>query len=210
MPLGFPFFRSGNDDGNVYCYTRHDRKVHIFRRYLLFPSSPLHSPPRIQAERLKLLEESLSGVPHDNRRPDSKFSSAKDGASGGGGGKSGQTTAAASEQQQQGVDSNGGVNAPGGEKSEGARGGEEDASDENVFEVLTVPDDKWISPDLPPEAGRQQQDNRAAGGGGGSSSGSSTRPGVGARGPQVGRPTGVTLTPQQVVGLHRVSQRRVN
>lgn len=181
-------------------------------------ASLFRSPLRVQAERLKLLEDSLSGVLHSNRRPDSKFPPPKDGASGSGGGKGGQATAAASEQQQQGIDNNGGVNTPGGGKSEGARVGGV-ASDEDVFEVLTVSDDKWISPDLPPEAGKQQQDNRAAGGGGGSSSGSSTRPGVGARGPQqmaglqrasqVSRPTGVSLTPQQMAGLNRVSQRRV-
>lgn len=157
-----------------------------------------------------MLEESLSGVPHNNRRPDPKFLSSKDGTSSSGGGKGGQATAAASEQQQQGVDSNG----PGGETAEGARGGDAKgtggASDNDAFEVLTVSDDKWISPDLPPEAGKQQQDLLSAGGGDDSSSGSS-RPGVGARGPQVGRHTVVaSLTPQQMAGLGRVSQRRGN
>ena len=93
--------------------------------------------------------------------------------------------------------------------SDGAGGGGV-ASDEDGFEVLTVSDDKWISPDLPPEAGKQRHDWHPAGGGGGSSSGSSSRPVIGVRGPQVGRPTGVSLTQQQVAGLHRVSQRRVN
>lgn len=164
-------------------------------------ASPFPFPLRIQAERLKLLEESLIGIAQKDRRPDSKLPSPKDGASSSGGGKGGQTTTAASEQQQQGVDNNGGVNAPGGKTAEGA-------SDEDVFEVLTVPDDKWISPDLPPEAGKQQDNHAAAGGG--SNSGSSSRPGAGARGTPVGRHTGVSLTPQQVAGWHKVSQRRAN
>lgn len=179
--------------------------MRTYRECLLLCGKSSHASSlfHFQAERLKLLEESLSGVPR-NRRPDSKFPSSKDGASSSGGGKGGQAPAAASEQQQQGVDNNGRVNVPG---AEDARGGG-DASDEVDFEVLTVSDDKWTSPDLPPEAGKQQQDNHAAAGG--SASGSSSRPGVGARGPQIGRQTGVSLTQQQVAGLHRVSQRRAN
>lgn len=191
------------DKGKFYCVETGKARIQPH----LFPY-----PARIQAERLKLLEESLSRVP-PTRRPDSKFSSSKDGASSSGGGKSGQATAAASEQKQQGVPNNGGVKVPGGETAEGARGGG-DASDEGIFEILTVSDDKWISPDLPPEAGKQLDNHVAAGGGGGggggSSSGSSSRPGIGGRGTHYGRPTGVgLLTPQQLAGIHKVSQRRV-
>lgn len=154
-----------------------------------------------------MLEESLSGI-NPTRRPDSKFSSSKDGGHSSGGGKGGHVTAAVGEQQQQGVVNTGGVNVPG-VTAEGA-GGEGSALDEGVFEILTVSAGKWMSPDLPPEAGKQQIDNHSAASAIGGSSSSSSRPGVGPQGAHVGRHTGVSLTPQQLAGLHRVSQRRAN
>ena len=174
-----------------------------------------------QAERLKLLEESLGGV-SGPRRPESKFSSSsRDGSRGNknAAGKGGQATAAASEQQQQQqkqqeVDGGGASVAPGGEAAAGVSGGGA-ASDDNVFEILTVPDDKWISPDLPPEAGKQVVHQGAAaaatGGSGSGIGGSSSRVGLGARGALVGRTTGVGLgLPQQLAGSsQRASQRRV-
>eukprot|EP00903_Cladosiphon_okamuranus_P019404 g17841.t1 len=174
----------------------------ILRNPILAKEEPPFEVPWLlkhgKAERLRLLEESLVGVAQKDRWPDSKFSSPKDGVRSSGVGKGCQTKAAASEQQRQGIDNNGGVKMPGGQTAESA-------SDGDIFEVLTVPDDKWISPDLPPEAGKQQ-DHAAASGGSRVGSG---RPGAGARVTTVGRPTGVSLTPQQLVGLHKVSQRRV-
>lgn len=202
-----------------------------------------------QAERLKLLEESLDGTPANRprvRRPGPKTASppknvggegGKDGTAGGKGDRNNQDNnqatssaegaAGGNEQQKPGATGGGdggGTGAGETPHGEGAGGdGEErEVSDEEAFEILTVPDDKWISPDLPPEAGKQQQqlDNHGSaaahgGGGGGVGGGFSGRSvGAGSRGAYGGyRPAGGTnlaVTPQQQAGLsHRTSQRRL-
>ncbi|CAM9755279.1 unnamed protein product, partial [Laminaria digitata] len=101
------------------------------------------------------------------------------------------TTARRDSEQQKGGD---GADGRGG-GSAGAAGTEPPATPDDIgFNVLTVSDEKWTSPDLPPEAGKQQQhqqqhhqQKRTHGGGssstgGGSVGGGSTRPGGGGGG----------------------------
>lgn len=65
------------------------------------------------------------------------------------------------------------------------------------FYVLTVPDDKWISPDLPPEAGKRPDSMSAgiSGGSGGVGGGVGVRP-IGAR-THLSRSNTVAVDPSQ-------------
>ncbi|CAN0309007.1 unnamed protein product [Ectocarpus sp. 8 AP-2014] len=211
-------------------------ETRILRNPVLSTEEPPFELPWLlkhgKAERLKLLEESLGGTPSRSatRRTDpssTKTTSSKhaEGKNNNGGGKGGhqqdtepQTTAGAEQQQhqQQGV------------RGDGASGIKEATAaaertrgtvldEEGAFEVLTVPDDKWISPDLPPEAGKQQQqDNHHAAAGRGGILGGASGGGFGSVGMSQssyasGKPIGSTVagTPQHLAGLtHKVPQRR--
>ncbi|CAN0532377.1 unnamed protein product [Ectocarpus sp. 12 AP-2014] len=208
-------------------------ETRILRNPVLYTEEPPFELPWLlkhgKAERLKLLEESLGGTPSRSatRRADpssAKTTSSKHagGKSNNSGGKGGQrqdadppTTAGAEQQQhqQQGVRGDGAS----GIKEVTAAAERAVLDEEGAFEVLTVPDDKWISPDLPPEAGKQhQQDNHHAAAGRGGILGGASGGGFGSVGMSrpsyaSGKPIGSTVagTPQQLAGLtHKVPQRR--
>lgn len=88
------------------------------------------------------------------------------------------------------------------------------APDDIGFNVLTVSDEKWTSPDLPPEAGKQQQKRtHGSSTGGGSVGGGSTRlgGGGGVRGQGTRKSTGInSMSSLQQAGSspQRMSQRR--
>ncbi|CAM9498965.1 unnamed protein product, partial [Scytosiphon promiscuus] len=133
--------------------SKQDGPVNVQSRILRSPILAAEEPPfelpwllkHGKADRLRLLEESLDGTPAHRsriRRPDPKAPLPPKDV--GAGGKDSSAGGKEDTPQAEGV---------------GGEGKEREVSDEEAFEILTVPDDKWISPDLPPEAGKQQQDN---------------------------------------------------
>lgn len=105
------------------------------------------APP--QADRLRLFQESIGGVPSASAWLSQTHSkpqtAATDPAK-----HQGQSPAAAAANV---FPRDQGVGAGGRERGDGA--GASNAPNEDGFYVLTVPDGKWTSPDLPPEAGRR-------------------------------------------------------
>lgn len=104
------------------------------------------APP--QADRLRLFQESMGGVPSASAWLSQTHSkpqtAATDPAK-----YQGQSPAAAANA----FPRDQGVGTGGRERGDGA--GASNAPNEDGFYVLTVPDGKWTSPDLPPEAGRR-------------------------------------------------------